>query len=60
MGKTIQAITWVENLGVSITNDLKWEAHFNYLVKKANRKLFLIRKVFLFLDETTFKTLFGT
>ena len=60
MGKTIQAITWVKDLGVSITNDLKWEAHFNYLIKKTNKKLFLIRKVFLFLDETTFKTLFGT
>ena len=59
-GVNIQPTTWVKDLGVIITNDLKWEAHINNIVKKANRKLFLIRKAFRFLDETTFKTLFGT
>ena len=40
-------------LGTQITNNVKWEENVNYTVKKANSKMFILRRLKLFkLSET--------
>ena len=42
---TIAAVDQSKVLGVTLSNDLKWNAHVNSVCKLANRKLFLLLKL---------------
>ena len=41
----IQVVNQAKFLGVIITNELKWDSNTEYLVKKANSRMELLRKV---------------
>ena len=43
--ETIEVVDQAKLLGVFITNDLKWDKNTEYLVKKANTRMELLRKV---------------
>jgi hypothetical protein len=44
---TIQSVVTERDLGVVVSNDFKWTNHISAIVKKANSKIFLIKKAFL-------------
>ena len=44
-GKPIEVINSTKLLGTIITSDLRWDENTNYIVKKANARMELIRKV---------------
>ena len=44
-GKPIEVINSTKLLGTIITSDLKWDKNTNHIVKKANARMELIRKV---------------
>ena len=44
-GKTIQVVEETKLLGLLITNDLKWTSNTNYLVKKAYKRLWIIKRL---------------
>jgi ribonuclease P/MRP protein subunit RPP40 len=46
------------DLGVMISNDMKWEKHIETIVAKANRKLGQIKHSFTHLDENSMKLLY--
>ena len=39
----IERVTTYKSLGVILSNDLKWNSHIVYIVKKANKKLYPLR-----------------
>ena len=41
----LQQVSHVKLLGVILQNDLKWDSHIDDMIGKANRKLFMIRKL---------------
>ena len=41
----LEVVNQAKHLGVIITNDLKWDSNTEYLVKKANSRMELLRKV---------------
>ena len=43
--ENLEVVSQAKLLGVIITNDLKWESNTDYLVKKANSRMQLLRKV---------------
>ena len=43
--ENFEVVTQAKLLGVMITNDLKWDKNTEYLVKKANSRMQLLRKV---------------
>jgi len=44
-GKTIQVLEETKLLGILNTNDLKWTSNTNYLVKKAYKRLWIIKRL---------------
>jgi hypothetical protein len=47
------------DLGVTISNDLKWNKHIVAIVKKANQKLFCIKKSFIVpMDKKLFLSIY--
>ena len=44
-GQNLDVVKQAKLLGVVITNDLKWDANTEYLVKRANKRMELLRKV---------------
>ena len=42
---TLETVNETKLLGVIITKDLKWDANTQYLVKKANQRMQLLRKI---------------
>ena len=44
-GQNLDVVKQTKLLGVVITNDLKWDANTEYLVKRANKRMELLRKV---------------
>ena len=44
-GQNLEIMNQAKLLGVIITNDLKWDANTDYLVKRANKRMELLRKV---------------
>ena len=44
-GTYIEEVTLFKQLGVYISNDFSWAAHCEYVVKKANRRLYAIRQL---------------
>ena len=44
-GQNLEIVNKAKLLGVIITNDLKWDANTEYLVKRANKRMELLRKV---------------
>ncbi|CAF0783566.1 unnamed protein product [Brachionus calyciflorus] len=47
-----------KDLGVMISNDLKWANHVNYGVNKANRMLGMIKRAFKYIDCKSFLLLY--
>ena len=43
--ETLEVVNKAKLLGVIITDDLKWDENTEYLVKKANSRMELLRKV---------------
>ena len=43
--ENLEVVSQAKLLGVIITNDLKWDSNTEYLVKKANSRMQLLRKV---------------
>ena len=44
-GRTIERVTCFKLLGVYISSDLSWETHVNYIVSKASKRIYCIRKL---------------
>ena len=44
-GENLEVVSETKLLGVMITDDLKWDVNTDYLVKKANARMQLLRKV---------------
>ena len=44
-GKQIEVVTVFKLLGVYQSSDLTWTAHCEYIIKKANRRLYALRKL---------------
>ena len=47
-----------KDLGVYLSNDLKWDFHINYMINKANRVLGMINHTFKYRDKNSLKLLF--
>ena len=47
-----------KHLGIWIESSLRWDAHINYIVGKANRVLGLIKRTFGSKDPVSIKTAF--
>ena len=56
--ETIEVVDQAKLLGVFITNDLKWDKNTEYLVKKANTRMELLRKVAEFTPSKEDKKIF--
>ena len=44
-GKQVEFVTVFKLLGVYLSSDLTWTAHCEYIIKKANRRLYALRKL---------------
>ncbi len=44
-GKQVEKVQSFKLLGVVITNDLTWNNHVNYIIKKANSRLYALRQL---------------
>ena len=44
-GKSIQVVEETKLLGLQITNDLKWTSNTRYLIKKAYKRLWIIKRL---------------
>ena len=44
-GKQVEVVTVFKLLGVYLSSDLTWTAHCEYIIKKANRRLYALRKL---------------
>ena len=49
-----------KDLGVTISDNLKWAEHIKNCVNKANRMIGLVKRTFSYLDEDMFITLYKT
>ncbi|RZC37033.1 hypothetical protein BDFB_009272 [Asbolus verrucosus] len=56
----IKVIESQKDLGIVITTQLKWTNHVINIVKRANSMIYLFRKAFQSLNETTFTKLYKT
>lgn len=45
-GTVVKSVSSQRDLGVVITEDLKWETHINCMVKKANSLVYMVKKAF--------------
>jgi hypothetical protein len=55
------AVTDEKDLGVIVSQDLKWEKHINGIVAKASAKLYCVQKAFLMpLNQALFLTIYKT
>ena len=54
----LECVNEMKDLGVTIDSNLTFESHIQEKVNKANRMVGLIRRTFMFLDESTFSFLF--
>ena len=54
----LSAVDKHKHLGIWIESSLRWDAHINYIVGKANRVLGLIRRTFGSKDPVPIKTAF--
>ena len=54
----LSAVDKHKHLGIWIESSLRWDAHINYIVGKANRVLGLIRRTFGSKDPVSIKTAF--
>ena len=43
LGNDIERVSSYKLLGVYISNDLKWNQHVEYIVKRANKRLYALR-----------------
>ena len=57
---TLTSSAVIKDLGILITEDLKWETHIAYIAKKANRAIYRIRKAFVTLTSQAFSQLYKT
>ncbi len=44
-GKQVEKVQSFKLLGVVITDDLTWNNHVNYIIKKANSRLYALRQL---------------
>ena len=54
----ITAVTETKDLGITVSDDLKWAKHISTCVKKANRMIGLIKNTFTYMDKDMFITLY--
>ena len=54
----IEAYSEEKDLGVTITNNLKWETHIANCVKKGNRMVGMIRNTFSYMNKDMFNSLY--
>ena len=59
-GVQLQRVSMQKDLGVYITNNLKWDAHISHIVKKANTMIYLIQKTFANKSITTISKIYKT
>ena len=45
-GNTIERVSSYKLLGVYLNNDLSWNLHCDYITKKANKRLYILRIVY--------------
>ena len=44
-GSVIESVESFKLLGVYISSDLSWSTHYDYIIKKSNRRLYALRKL---------------
>ena len=44
-GPQLEAVNQTKLVGIVISDDLKWSAHVDYMVKRANMKIWLLRRM---------------
>ena len=59
-GEPIKNYEEEKDLGIVITEDLKWDSHIAMCIKKANRMIGMIRRTFTYMDEEMFLSLYKT
>ena len=59
-GHSILTYDEEKDLGVHITNDLRWDAHIAASIKKANQMIGMIRRTFCYMDIDMFNSLYKT
>ena len=56
----IKPVSETKDLGVTVSEDLKWAKHISLCVKKANRMIGLIKNTFTYMDKDMFIVLYKT
>ena len=56
----ISPVTEEKDLGVTISQDLKWSKHISDVVTKANRMVGLVKHTFSYMDKDMFMTVYKT
>jgi hypothetical protein len=56
----LKGVSTQQDLGVLMSNDLKWEPHISQMVKKANSIIYIIRKAFRILTPETMIKIYKT
>ena len=59
-GLELSKVTEQVDLGVKVSNDLKWESHIDTIVKKANTLIYLIRRSFINMPPDLFLRAYKT
>lgn len=59
-GTMLNSVTLQKDLGITVTNNLKWETHIIEIVKRANSLLYMIRKAFSYITAGLFLKLYKT
>lgn len=59
-GTPVHTVTTQKDLGVIVSQDLKWEPHIVEVVKRANSILYMIRKAFSYINSDLFLKLYKT
>ncbi len=60
LNQILKTTTLERDIGVNISNDLKWEHHIKLIVNKANSKLGLLAKTFRYKNKQLIKSLYCT
>ena len=59
-GHSINQYKEETDLGIIITEDLRWDAHIAMCIKKANRMIGMVKRTFSYMDKDMFNALYKT
>ena len=56
----VQQVQTHKHLGITFSNDLRWNAHLNHICSKAYKRINVLRKLKFTLDRNTLETIYTT